>query len=196
MSAATEEKRHRIFQLVSGITPYNGSRKPEVIDQYFDDVQALFYVYKDPADQRLIFKLLIGGATRTWLDTLMSKPEWQQASGQDVLDQLKQHYYPPNYAQSAIRELARLKRGHHTIAAYLERFEDLLQKIPEGALTDRMLGLFLADGCGEPYASDIRRMGPQTYAKISEYLECQTITVLGEGYGNVPTTYSTGATTT
>lgn len=173
----TSKKRDlfNISELATQITPYRGDRISKCIRNYISECQDRFS--GNPEDDRLLVQMLLRDEAREWLEDCRQKPEWTQLSGQEVLDRLKKAFFPPNYAQYAIRTLLRSNRGSNSLAVYLSQFNELKMDIPEEDLTDIILCYYLTEGCGEPYATDLRRDGIYTYPEVYEYLQRQANTL-------------------
>lgn len=156
------------------ITPYRGDRNPPCIKQYI--YAALDRFNGHPENEKLLIENLLKGEAKTWFRKCQKKPEWLQLSGQEVLDLLKATFYPPNYELTVIRSIVLLKRGSNTLATFLKKFTELVQEIP-GAFSDDALRIFLVDGCGEPFATDLRRCGITTFHEMFDYLQRQADTL-------------------
>lgn len=160
--------------MASQITPFNGDRNPRRINDYIWDCQDRFCGDND-LDRRLVLLLLRDSAI-LWIERVRETSEWTQLSGQELLDRLKKDFMPFGYEQDAIRAISTLNRGSSSVAAYLNRFMELKLEISKDAISEDKYGYFLAKGCGEPYASDIRRGLLRTYPEVLAYLQRQANT--------------------
>lgn len=73
--------------------------------------------------------------------------------------------------------MSRLNRGSNSLAVYLSQFNELKIVILEGAVTEDILCYYLTKGCGEPYATDLRRDDIYTYTEVLKYLQRQANTL-------------------
>lgn len=174
MSTEATLSRSQILEMAHHITPYRGDGNPRCIQQYI--YAALDRFDGHPENERLLIEMLLKGQAKTWVRECQEKPEWLQLSGQEVLDLLKATFYPADYAETAIRNITLLKRGSNSLAAFLKEFTQLSREIPAGAFSDDALCVFLAYGCGEPFATDLRRCGLTTFQELFDYLQRQADT--------------------
>lgn len=165
------ETIYKISQIASVITPYRGERDPKVINDYMLSCRDLFN--GNPEYDKLLIRMLVKDEARTWLRVCQEKSEWLQLTGPDVLDQLKAIFFPANYEDAAIHTIWKLNRGSNSLSSYLEQFTELQQIIPAEHLTDAELYVFITEGCGEPFATDLRRYGITNFPDLLEYLQRQ-----------------------
>lgn len=166
----TETKDDKFWILESAlyITPYTGERNPVKISLYI--YAALDRFNGNPEDERLLIQLLLRDRARAWLEKCRGKPEWLQLSGKEVLANLKEEFVPEDYA---IRALMKLRRGSRSLQVYLAEFDALRHILSEDAGTDFTLAFYLLEGCGEPFASDIKMMGINSFPERLEFLQRQ-----------------------
>ncbi|KAF3992598.1 hypothetical protein FT663_02251 [Candidozyma haemuli var. vulneris] len=100
---------------------------------------------------------------------LREKPEWEHSTGHELP---KKTYYP-NYEAAVLRTLLILRREKQNLQSYLNSFTELARELPADVANDTTLSVALTEGCGEPYASDIRRLDLNTFTEQFEYLQRQ-----------------------
>lgn len=189
MSTEEADALLKVANAARGITPYRGDRRPRIINQYLYTIEDFLSLMPDSTSQKFLIQILLRDEARRWIETIRMQSDWDELTGHDVIRCLKKNFYPVNYSKAAIRAIAKILRGSRPLSAYLTEFIDLYREIPEGAIVDETLCVFLAEGCGEPYRSDLRRMNLETFQEVFDYLQRQENTLLDlPGYGDNPLT--------
>lgn len=187
MSFATdaENRRVQIINIGDRLMKYDGTRKPKIINAYISAVT--YRLLGDAADHRMLIAMLLVGNAHLWLNNLMETEAWSSMDGPRVLALLKETFYPINYGDAALRGLRTLNRGKRSLEWFLEEFTRLQRELPASAHNDDHFRITLMDGCGEPYAGDLRRQPLTSANAVFDYLQRQVNTTASEPASTVPT---------
>lgn len=100
-----------------------------------------------------------------------NNPSFAAMSGEQLLQELKQAFYPLNYSLAAHGSLLELKQGTQSLSTFLLEFLRLQRELAPAAIAEETLCVILHRGVNEPYYSDLLRLNTTSFTVMFDYLQ-------------------------